>query len=685
MNWLTQILAIEAIMCYKLMIELHLLLVLLLLFFFHAIAVLLSGSKCSTGGGSVDFVCGGFHQTNLTLDGSARVDSGGVLQLTNNSRSQRAHAFYPFPITPKNSSFSSTFVFAIVPLDPEFTGHGITLFFSPSDEVRYGLPAQYLSLFNSTNNMNTSNHIFAVEFDVGYNTEFNDTDDNHVGVDVNGLDSVIQVPAAYFDTRGRRVPFRLNSGEPIQTWVEYDGCSKRLEVTVAPTSVAQPRRPLLSLVIDLSLVLLDRMHVGFSAGTGQLVASHYILGWSFKLGVDGHARPLTLSTLPHLPPIKHNKNTSKLNIAIWLPSSFLLLLLIAAAATSVIIRRKIQFAEVLEDWEREYGPHRFRYKDLLTATKGFRDKELLGVGGFGRVYRGTLPSSKVEVAVKRVSHDSMQGVKEFVAEIVSLGRLRHRNLVQLLGYCRRKRELILVYDYMPNGSLDKLLFDKNKTTLDWESRFRIIKGVASGVLYLHEEWEQIVVHRDIKASNVLIDSELNGRLGDFGLARLYDHGGDPRTTHVVGTLGYMAPELTMTSRPTTGNDVFAFGAFLLEVATGRRPIDPCGTSGEETVLVDWVVDCWKRGVVTQTADRRLAGDYVAEEMELVLKLGVVCSNRMAAARPNMREVVQLLEGMVPLQDVMRDCSESGGNTESGFSFSSDFGIVGTADSDPITE
>ncbi|KAI9083796.1 hypothetical protein K1719_034264 [Acacia pycnantha] len=142
-------------------------------------------------------------------------------------------------------------------------------------------------------------------------------------------------------------------------------------------------------------------------------------------------------------------------------------------------------------------------------------------------------------------------MREFIAEIVSIGRLRHRNLVSLLGYCRRNCELLLVYDFMPNGSLDKYLFNQPSVTLNWMQRFRIIKGVASGLCYLHEEWEQVVVHRDIKASNVLLDSELNGRLGDFGLARLYDHGTDPATTHVVGTLGYLAPEYTTTGRATT--------------------------------------------------------------------------------------------------------------------------------------
>nr|POE98060.1 l-type lectin-domain containing receptor kinase iv.2 [Quercus suber] len=322
--------------------------------------------------------------------------------------------------------------------------------------------------------------------------------------------------------------------------------------------------------------------------------------------------------------------------------------LITVTGAAYIIRRK-KYEEIREDWEREYGPHRFIYKNLYKATKGFSDKELLGAGGFGKVYRGILPSSNVQIAVKRVSHNSKQGMKEFVAEIISMGRLRHRNLVQLLGYCRR-RELLLVYDYMSNGSLDKFLYSNEKPNLSWFQRFRIIKGVASGLLYLHEEWEQVVLHRDVKASNVLLDAELNGRLGDFGLARLYDHGTNPQTTHVVGTVGYLAPEIIRTRRATTCTDVFSFGAFMLEVACGRRPVGLQGLT-EDIILVDWVFECWRRGAILDASDPRLEGNYVVEEMELVLKLGLLCSHTVPAARPSIRQAMQFLDGNANLPEL----------------------------------
>ena len=156
---------------------------------------------------------------------------------------------------------------------------------------------------------------------------------------------------------------------------------------------------------------------------------------------------------------------------IILPITTAAFVIIVGTIVILLVRRRLMYAELREDWEVEFGPNRFSYKDLFYATEGFKNKNLLGIGGFGRVYKGVLPKSKVMVAVKKISHNSMQGMKEFVAEVVSIGHLQHRNLVQLHGYCRRKGELILVYEYMPGGSLDRYLYDQeNKPTLNWDQR-----------------------------------------------------------------------------------------------------------------------------------------------------------------------------------------------------------------------
>ncbi|GAB4833856.1 L-type lectin-domain containing receptor kinase IV.1 [Ancistrocladus abbreviatus] len=602
----------------------------------------------------------GFQSANLSLDGIAEFTSNGLLKLTNATVQEKGHAFYPYPVTFRKdssaSSFSTTFVFAIISQYSTLSGHGIVFVLAPTRGLPGALASQYLGLFNSTDNGNITNHVVGVELDTILSSEFADINDNHVGIDVNSLHSVASAPASYFvDNSTDYRNLTLISGKPMQVWIEYDGSKKEMNVTLAPINIGKPKFPLLSLPIDLSPIVKDTMYVGFSSSTGSVLTSHYVLGWSFAM--NGPAQDLDLSRLPKLPRIGP-KQVSKV-LTIGLPVILVTAASVVITSLFYVVRRKRKFAEEMEDWESDYGPHRFRYKDLYVATKGFKDKELLGTGGFGRVYRGILPVSKIEIAVKRVSHESRQGMKEFVAEIVSIGRLRHRNLVPLLGYCRRKGELLLVYDYMPNGSLDKYIYDQPKCTLSWSQRFGVIKGVASGLFYLHEGWEQVVVHRDIKASNVLLDAALNGRLGDFGLARLYDHGTDPQTTHVVGTLGYLAPEHTRNGKATRSTDVFAFGAFLLEVVCGRRPIDLKAPT-EDMILVDMVFGHWSKGQHLQMVDPKLGGDYDAEQVELVLKMGLICSNTEPEDRPTMGLVVQYLEGVLPLPDLSALSLHSGG-------------------------
>ncbi|XP_028106242.1 L-type lectin-domain containing receptor kinase IV.2-like [Camellia sinensis] len=594
------------------------------------------------------FTYNGFHGANLHLDGVAQVHPNGLLQLTNTSKHQAGHAFYQTPIKFNTSSssgygslsFSTNFIFVMVPEITNFSGHGIAFTISPSMDFTQAVVSQYLGLFNSSNNGLTSNHLLAIEFDTIKNLEFSDINDNHVGIDVNGLNSTVSAPVTYYsNSKGINKSLDLISGNPMQVWIDYDEVANLLNVAIAPIKNQKPNRPLLSIHINLSLILLDYMYVGFSSATGSVASNNYILGWSFHK--SGQAQSLELAKLPSFPKQRNRKEKSNLEITVSLVTVSIVLIITILGIVYFVRRKK--YEEIHEVWEKEYGPQRFSYKDLYRATKGFKDTELIGAGGFGKVYRGVLPSSKQLVAVKKVSHDSKQGMKEFVAEIASMGRLRHMNLVQLLGYCRRRGEMLLVYDYMPNGSLDKFLFSNKKRYLNWAQRCRILKGVASALVYLHEEWEQVVLHRDVKASNVLLDDQLYGRLGDFGLARLYDHGAKPQTTHVVGTVGYLAPELTKTGKATTSTDVFAFGAFLLEVACGRRPIDLQGLP-EEMILVDWVFEKWKQGVILETCDPILEGDYLANEMELVLKLGLLCSHSNPATRPSMKQVMQYLDG-----------------------------------------
>ncbi|WZZ34486.1 hypothetical protein YC2023_017887 [Brassica napus] len=557
--------------------------------------------------------------TDISLQGITTVTPNGLLMLTNYTEQRTGHAFYTKPIRFKDSpnatvsSFSTTFVFAIHSEIRILSGHGMAFVVAPNASLPDATSSQYLGLFNILTNGNDTNHVFAVELDTIRSTEFNDTDDNHAGININSLHSEKSSYAGYWDKKGHFKNLTLISRRRMQVWVDYDGHTHQIDVTMAPFRKNKPTKPLVSIVRDLSSVLLQDMFVGFSSSTGSVRSEHYVLGWSFR--VKGEAPPLALSKLPKIP------------------------------------RRRRKFEEELEDWETGFGKHRLKFKDLYYATQGFKEEDLLGSGGFGSVYRGVMPKTKKEIAVKRVSNKSRQGLKEFVSEVVSIGRMSHRNLVPLMGYCRRRDELLLVYDYMPNGSLDKYLYNNPEVTLDWKQRIKVIKGVASALFYLHEEWEQVVIHRDVKASNVLLDAEHNARLGDFGLARLCSHGSDPQTTRVAGTWGYLSPDHVRTGRATTATDIFAFGVLLLEVACGRRPIQIQNEGGERGLLLDWVFEFWSDGNILDAKDPNLGPECDQREVEMILKLGLLCSHSNPQARPSMRQVLNYLSGDAVLPDL----------------------------------
>ncbi|XBI16071.1 hypothetical protein VPH35_058391 [Triticum aestivum] len=606
--------------------------------------------------GDDQLVYSGFTGANLTLDGAATVTPDGLLELTNGTDQQKGHAFYPTPLrfaggSPGGGtvrSFSASFVFAIQSIYTDLSAHGMAFVVASSKNFSSALPGQLLGLTDIQNNGNGSNHFFAVELDTIQNKEFDDLNANHAGANVNGLRSLQSYYAGYFDDEdGSFHNLSLISREAMQVWVDYDHRTAQITVTMAPLKVGRPVRPLFTTTYNLTTAVTDVAYVGFSSATGTINVRHYVLGWSFAM--NGPAPAIDIAKLPKLPRMGPKPRSKVLDIVLPIASGAFVLAL--GAIVLLVLRRRFRYAELREDWEVEFGPQRFSYKDLYRATEGFSDTHLLGIGGFGRVYRGTLLVSKVEVAVKKVAHDSKQGIKEFISEVVSIGRLQHSNLAPLLGYCRRRGELFLVYEYMPNGSVDKYLHRREgKPILNWAQRWHIIKGIASCLVYLHEEWEKVVIHRDIKASNVVLDGDMNGRLGDFGLARLYDHDADPQTTHVVGTIGYLAPELGHTSKATPLTDVFAFGVFILEVTCGQRPVNP-NLEDSQVLLVESVLEQWNKGSLLDAVDKQLGGNYNADEACLALKLGLLCSHPFANARPTMRQVMQYLDRDMPLPEM----------------------------------
>ncbi|XP_066397021.1 L-type lectin-domain containing receptor kinase SIT2-like [Miscanthus floridulus] len=607
-----------------------------------------------TTGDAQQFVYSGFSNNDLVVDGGTTITSNGLLQLTNGTDQQIGHAFYPTPLqftrSPNGTvqSFSTSFVFAILSVYTDLSAHGMAFVVARSRNFSGALPGQFLGLTNIQNNGNTSNHFFTVELDTIENKEFNDINANHAGTNVNGLTSLNSSSAGYYaDEDGKFRNLSLISREAMQVWMDYDDTVSSITVAMSPLKVARPKKPLFTTTYNLTSVVTDVAYIGFSSATGTINTRHYVLGWSFNM--NGPAPAIDIYRLPKLPRMGPKPLSKVLQIV--LPIASAAFALAVGTVVFLLVRRHLKYAELREDWEVEFGPHRFSYKDLFYATEGFKEKHLLGIGGFGRVYKGILPVSKLEVAVKRVSHDSRQGMKEFIAEVVSIGRIQHRNLVRVLGYCRRRGELFLVYEYMPSGSVDKYLYGiEGKPILSWANRWHIIKGIASCLVYLHEEWEKVVIHRDIKPSNVLLDSDMNARLGDFGLARLYDHDTDPQTTHVVGTIGYLAPELGHTSKATPLTDVFSFGMFLLEITCGRRPISE-NSQESQCMLVDWVLERWISGSLLETVDSRLRGNYNTAEACLALKLGLLCSHPFSNSRPTTRQVMQYLDGEMPLPEM----------------------------------
>uniref|UniRef100_A0A0E0FRB1 Protein kinase domain-containing protein n=1 Tax=Oryza nivara TaxID=4536 RepID=A0A0E0FRB1_ORYNI len=306
--------------------------------------------------------------------------------------------------------------------------------------------------------------------------------------------------------------------------------------------------------------------------------------------------------------------------------------------------------EPIVEIEMGMGPRRFPYHELVDATKSFATEEKLGQGGFGAVYRGYLRELGLAVAIKRFAKDSSkQGRKEYKSEIKVISRLRHRNLVQLIGWCHGRTELLLVYELVPIRSLDVHLHG-NGTFLTWPMRINIVHGLGSALLYLHEEWDQCVVHRDIKPSNVMLDESFNAKLGDFGLARLIDHAVGVQTmTHPSGTPGYLDPECVITGKASAESDVYSFGVVLLEVACGRRPMSLLDNQNNSLFrLVEWVWDLYGQGVVLKAADERLNNDYDATSMECVMAVGLWCVHPDRYARPSIRAAMTVLQSNGPL-------------------------------------
>ncbi|XP_002984130.2 L-type lectin-domain containing receptor kinase IV.2 [Selaginella moellendorffii] len=533
------------------------------------------------------------------------------------------------------ASFNTSFTFQIVRVFEDGNsgiGPGAGMAFMLVPEANMRLPKNsygfYMGLLNETMQGNNSTHMLAVEFDDVLNTDVGDPSASHAGVDIN---SVISVATANLTGE-----FNLTANYTLTAWIEYDATTDCLEVRMASNSTERPREFLLRTNFSsrgwkLSGVLnQERMYVGFSAATGQdCFQFHRLYAWNF-----------TMSRVTKC----NGVDCAVVKVLVALSVALALVLMVALAM--VVFRRTKKIAYTIHMPE-SVGITRFSFKELRSATRGFSKKLLLGRGGFASVYKGTL-KDRTAVAIKYLNRDkaeadSESSIAQFVAEIRVIGQLRHRNLVGLKGFCFERAKFCLVYEYMPNTSLDKHLFDP-KGKLEWHQRLAILRGVAEGLAFLHEGWQQRVLHRDVKAANVLLDASFGAKLGDFGFSKLVDHGTGSWYMTAVGTTGYMAPEL-YTGRATERSDVYSFGILALEVVSGRRATSLSkDKNDEDSVLLDWVRELACDGRDMEAVDARLHEAAArAEDIVRAIRLGLHCCQLEPYKRPTMRACCQLLQ------------------------------------------
>ncbi|KAG6571879.1 L-type lectin-domain containing receptor kinase IX.1, partial [Cucurbita argyrosperma subsp. sororia] len=575
------------------------------------------------------------------------------------------------------SSFQTNFSFVIDSRQKSTYGDGLTFFFAPvGSKFQANISrGSGLGIGYDPELSNATATFFAVEFDI-YSNLFDPPEKlEHVGIDISSMRSI-----AYSIWK-----CDIKGGKKNHAWIKYDSVNHNLSVTFTGFDLnGSILFQHLHHVVDLRMHLPERVTFGFSAATGFAYATHTVYSWSFESTLDLTLNPNFTSdsnlsprpepspepspepipeSIPEPRPNLHpsHSNGSKAGLAVGLGvvgaaiiMGGLVLVWIVVWKKRMAMRKNIEEEIMLDDseFERGKGPRRFSYKELARATNNFKEDKKLGKGGFGDVYKGFLSDLNCDVAVKRISKGSKQGIKEYASEVKIISQLRHRNLVQLIGWCHEKGKLLLVYEFMPNGSLDAHLFKENNF-LTWECRYRIAQGIASGLLYLHEEWEKCVVHRDIKSSNVMLDSSFNAKLGDFGLARLVDHNKGSQTTLLAGTIGYLAPECATTGRASKESDVYSFGMVALEISCGRKPFDP-NAEEEKIVMVEWVWKLYGCGKLLEGIDSKLIQERFGDEqqkeeqMERLMVVGLWCAHPDSNCRPSIRQAINVMNFEAPL-------------------------------------
>ncbi|KAL3522075.1 hypothetical protein ACH5RR_014909 [Cinchona calisaya] len=334
-------------------------------------------------------------------------------------------------------------------------------------------------------------------------------------------------------------------------------------------------------------------------------------------------------------------------VAVVIPAAVVVAIVLFALAFCIARRSRKRYDVIVETTVREseismVESLQYNFNAIQVATNNFALGNKIGEGGFGPVYQGTLPNGQL-VAVKRLSRSSAQGVEEFKNEIVLVARLQHRNLVRLLGFCLEGKEKVLIYEFVKNKSLDYFLFDPGKQKLlDWSRRYKIIGGIARGLLYLHEDSRLKIIHRDLKASNVLLDQNMNPKIADFGMARIFQiDQSKENTSRIAGTFGYMAPEYAMHGFFSAKSDVFSFGVLLLEIITGKKNRSFYQTNGGDNLL-SYAWRQWRAGTPLSLLDQSIGDSYARNEVIRSIHIGLLCVQEDVEQRPTMASVVLML-------------------------------------------
>ncbi|KAK3121398.1 hypothetical protein QOZ80_8BG0652300 [Eleusine coracana subsp. coracana] len=351
-----------------------------------------------------------------------------------------------------------------------------------------------------------------------------------------------------------------------------------------------------------------------------------------------------LSVTPNFTPTVRNgvpKKKSKAGAITGIVIGSFLFGLAALAGIFVLVQKRRRAALQREELYNMVGrPNVFSNAELKLATDNFSHQNILGEGGYGLVYKGKLSDGRV-IAVKQLSQTSHQGKSQFVTEVATVSAVQHRNLVKMYGCCIDSNPPLLVYEYLENRSLDRALFGDSGLSLNWSTRFEIIVGIARGLAYLHEESSVRIVHRDIKASNILLDTDLTPKISDFGLAKLYDEKKTHVSTKIAGTLGYLAPEYAMKGHLTEKVDVFAFGVVVLETVAGRSNTDN-SLEEDKMFLFEWAWELYEKGQALDIVDPRLEEEFESEEALRVIKVALLCTQGSPHQRPPMSTVVAML-------------------------------------------